>query len=103
VDVFGDEGVGALIENTLKADGGTSTFAQVGVKIPSENATSGWPRTKESGFTVGASGPGRGGNPRRGAAADQVNHRVRGTHRFAEEGLEVERRAGGSRLAGERV
>jgi len=34
---------------------------------------------------------------------EAVNHRIRGTHRFAEEGLEVERRAGGSRLAGERV
>jgi hypothetical protein len=28
VDVFGDEGVGTFIENTLKADGGTSTFAR---------------------------------------------------------------------------
>jgi hypothetical protein len=45
VDGFGDEGVGTFIENTLKADGGTSAFARAGAKIPSENATSGWPRT----------------------------------------------------------
>jgi len=54
-----------------------------------------------AGLTVVELGPEKGENPRRGAAAEEVNHRVRGTHRFAEQGLEVDGRADGSRLAGE--
>jgi hypothetical protein len=41
-------------------------------------------------------------NPRRGATEGTVNSRNGGTHRSAEQDLEVERASCGSRLAGER-
>jgi hypothetical protein len=47
---------------------------------------------------MGAREPEGGGSPKRGAAEGAVNHRTRGTLRFAEQGLEVERFGRGSRF-----
>jgi len=101
VDVHGDVGVGGITDNTLKtkrraqqtrASGGEEPGGKRHERMAPVNRSSRW-----SSWSLGKERTRRGERPWR-----RLNRRIRGTHRFAEQRLEVDGRARGSRLAGER-
>jgi len=100
VDVRGDAGVDGTTDNTLRAKRRAQQSCASGCEEPGGkrhermapiNRGSRW-----SSWYLGKERTRRGERPR-----VRFNRRIRGTHRFAEECLEVDGRAHGSRLAGE--